>query len=221
VNDRSDLVRAAVITGGHSYDVINFRRLFRELEGIDAYVQHIDDFSTSPEEVRDAYDAVAFYTFLQEEPRDEDVPWYVGQPKTALAHLGATEQGIVVLHHALLAYPGWSLWDDMVGIEERGFGFHPEQTLEIEIANPDHPITRNLAPFSLVDETYTMDDAGEGSEILLTTSHPNSMRTIAWTRRYRNARVFCFESGHDNQAWSNPGFRQVLARGIRWAANTL
>jgi hypothetical protein len=216
-----DPARVAVVTGGHSYDVMNFRRLFRDLDGIDAYVQHLDDFCSSSEAVRDGYDAVVFYTFMQETPTDEDRAWYEGTPRAAMEHLGATDQGIVVLHHALLVYRGWSLWSDLVGIEERGFGFHPDQTLAVEIAAPDHPITQGLAPFTLVDETYTVDDAGAGCEILLTTDHPKSMRTLAWTRRYRNARVLCYESGHDNQTWTNPGFRAVLTRGILWAARRL
>jgi type 1 glutamine amidotransferase len=63
-----------------------------------------------------------------------------------------------------------------------------------------------------------MNDAGEGSDVLLTTVHPESMKTIAWTRQYKNARVFCYQSGHDNQAYANPNFRKVVARGIHWLA---
>jgi type 1 glutamine amidotransferase len=66
-----------------------------------------------------------------------------------------------------------------------------------------------------------MDDAGEDAEALLTTDHPQSMRTLAWTRAYRSARVFCFASGHDNQTWANPSFREALARGMRWAARRI
>ena len=60
-NSDSSALRVAVVTGGHSFDVQNFYRLFRELPGIDAYPQHLEHFSSSPEEVRDAYDAVVFY----------------------------------------------------------------------------------------------------------------------------------------------------------------
>jgi len=73
----------------------------------------------------------------------------------------------------------------------------------------------------MIDETYAMADAGVGSEILLTTTHPKSMTTLAWTRTYKNARVFCLESGHDNETFVNPLFQTVLARGIRWTARKL
>lgn len=63
-----------------------------------------------------------------------------------------------------------------------------------------------------------MADAGEGSQVLLSTDHPKSMKTLAWARQYKKARVFCLESGHDNQAWANPHFREILRRGILWCA---
>jgi type 1 glutamine amidotransferase len=70
----------------------------------------------------------------------------------------------------------------------------------------------------MVDETYDMPEAGEGCEVLLTTAHPKSVRTLAWTRQYGNSKVFCYQSGHDNAAWSDESFRQVLSRGILWTA---
>ena len=211
-------IKIAVVTGGHSFDVLNFHRLFRCLKGVDTYIQHMDDFASSPQEVRDSYDAVLFYTMLREGPTDEGMPWYAGQPKTALEHLGDTEQGIFMLHHAILAYPQWQFWSDLCGIQERSFGYHADQTIQVELTHVEHPITKGLTTWDMVDETYTMSEPGEGNEILLTVDHPNSMRAVAWTRTYKKTRVFCYALGHDNQAWSNPSFRTVLERGIRWVA---
>jgi type 1 glutamine amidotransferase len=47
------------------------------------------------------------------------------------------------------------------------------------------------------------------------------MHTIAWTRRFGQARVFCLESGHDRQTFGDPNYRQVVARGIRWVAGRI
>jgi type 1 glutamine amidotransferase len=63
-----------------------------------------------------------------------------------------------------------------------------------------------------------MASAGEGSEVLLTTDHPKSMKTLGWARQYKQSRVFCLESGHDNQTWADPSFREVLRRGLLWCA---
>ena len=126
-----------------------------------------------------------------------------------------------MLHHALLAYRGWSLWNDLVGVHDRGLGYYHGQDLHVHIADKEHPITHGLEDWTMVDETYTMADAGPGNHILLTTDHPRSMRTLAWTRRYKNSRVFCLESGHDNKAYSNLYFQQTLSRGIQWVAGII
>ena len=212
-------VKLAVVTGGHGFEVVRFHQLFRSLPETDAYIQHMDDFASSSEETRDEYDVVLFYILLMEGPADEGLPWYAGKPGAVLEYLGQTGKGIVVLHHALVAYPEWPLWGDICGVPRRsGVSGLGNQTIHNEIADPPHPITEGLEPFDIIDETYVTSDADEGSHVLLTTDHPQCMRTIAWTRRYRNARVFCYQSGHDEQAFSNPHFRTVVTRGIQWCA---
>ena len=216
------MAKVAVVTGGHSYDVPNFHKLFRSLEGVDAYIQHVDDFCSSHESVRDSYDVALFYIMMTEGPTDEGLAWYSGKPKTALAHLGETKQGILILHHAILAYPNWPIWAEIVGIEDRKLGsFHIGETVQVEVVNTEHPITEGLSNWEMVDETYVMNDAGEDSEVLLEIDSPRSMKTIAWARNYKNSRVFCCESGHDNRTWSDPNFHTVLVRGIKWAARRI
>ncbi len=214
-------VRLAVVTGGHGFDVVNFHRLFRRFVEVDAYVQHLEDFANSSQQVRDAYHAVLFYFMPTQDPTEERRARHAGTPLSALEHLGQSEQGIVVLHHALLAYPTWPLWGQLVGIEDRSFGYSDGQTLCIEVADADHPVTRGLGSWSMVDETYSMADPGGESTPLLTTDHPESMRTLAWTRTHGRARVFCLESGHDNLTWMDHNFREVLRRGILWSAGRI
>jgi hypothetical protein len=136
-------VGTAVVTGGHSFDFVHFHDLVHSLEGIQPYVQHMDDFCSSPQEMRDGYDVVVFYTMLREGPTDEGQPWYAGKPRQALDRLGHTEQGILLLHHAILAYPQWTAWSEMVGVEDRSFGYHVNQSIQVEVVEAGHPITRS------------------------------------------------------------------------------
>ena len=73
----------------------------------------------------------------------------------------------------------------------------------------------------MIDETYTMANAGSDSQILLTTKYHKSMKSIAWTRQHGQSRVFCYQSGHDNQTWVDANFRQVVSRGIQWCAGRI
>lgn len=208
-------IKTAVVTGQHPFDARGFARLFRGLEGIDAYIQHMEEYTADPAKLWDWYDVVVFYNMHRGMPSSNGA-WHDKRTQTAMERLGETEQGILVLHHALLAFPDWPLWAELVGIEDRSFGFDHAQSLHIEIANPHHPITRGLIAWNMVDETYSMNGAGPDSDILLTTDHPKSMRTLAWTRQYNNAPVFCLQLGHDDEAWRDESFRTVLARGIHW-----
>jgi type 1 glutamine amidotransferase len=206
-------VMTAVILGVHLIEVPGFIRLFRSLPGVDAYPQSIEDWAADLAHVRDRYEVVIFYNINRTPPNDT--------VKAALESLGETRQGILMLHHGMLAFPEWQLWSDIVGIRNRSFTYHPGETVHVEIADPDHPITRGLAPWTMIDETYIMESAGEGSHILLTTRHPKSLSTLAWTRQYKRARVFCLASGHGTETYENTNFQTVLARGIHWLAHRI
>jgi hypothetical protein len=213
-------LKVAVVTGHHPLDFSNFRDMFRSLAGTNAYIQHMEDFVSDLGNARGSYDTVVFCNMHQHTPGNE-TNWYDNRTKPTLEELGTTPQRIFMLHHALLAFPKWPMWPELVGIEDRRFRYYHGQKVRSEIVNRDHPITRGLEPWETVDETYTMADAGEGSEILLTYDHPKSMKTIAWTRQFRNSRVFCYEAGHDGTAYEDPDFREVVRRGILWAAGRI
>lgn len=218
----TDALHLAVVTGGHPYDVPNFHRLFHAIgDGMNVYIQHMDDFASSPAEVRQGYDVVLFYIMLMHGPSDEGNPWYAGKPKTALESLGQTAQGIVLLHHAILAYPQFGLWDDFTGITGRSFGYHIGEMVVARLAEPDHPILDNVRDWSMIDETYTMAEPGIDSRVLITYDHPKSMQAIAWTRQVGQSRVFNYQAGHDNATWNDVNFRQVLRRGILWAGGKI
>jgi hypothetical protein len=212
-------IKVAVITGGHAFDVQPFHDLFHSLPGIDAYIQHLDDFASSTEEIRDSYASVVFYIMPRDNPSEDGLPWYCGKPKTALEHLGDTNQGIVLLHHGILAYPNWPVWDEIAGATGRlNFSYQHAQCIPVEIAETDHPITSGLSPWTIVDETYMIPGFKPDGQILLTTHYPSNWPVIAWVREYRHARVFCYQSGHDKITYTDPGFRTVLANGIHWTS---
>lgn len=174
INEKTDL---AVITGEKAYDVIGFHKLFGELSAINSYIQHIDDFASTPEKVRNRYDVVLFFFMMREGPTDDGLPGYSGKPKASIEHLGQTDQGIVVLHHALLAYPLWTLWNEIVGIDDRRLSHYKhDEEVTINVVDHHHPITEGLSDWMMVDETYLMADAVGDNRIVLKTNHHQSMR---------------------------------------------
>ena len=77
----------AVITGQAWLRCAHFHRLFRTFDGIDAYVQNLEDFVTADAGIRDQYDALVFYNFHQATPTGEEQGWQKGI-KPALEQLG-------------------------------------------------------------------------------------------------------------------------------------
>lgn len=212
--DTSPKPKIAVVTGGHPFDVPAFRDLFQSMTRIEAYIQHMEDWVADAARIRSLYDAVVFYHMYRQTPDDVT--------RLALEGIGKSDKGVVVLHHALLSWPDWDLWTDVTGLPHRAeLKYAPDQTVETQIAQSDHPITEKLAPWHMVDETYQTPEPNEDSTVLLTTDHPKSMRALAWTRTVGNARVFCYASGHDERAWREPGFRHALLEGILWSTGKL
>jgi len=213
-------IKTAAITGRHPFDVPAFHAAFRSMPDIDFYPQHMEEFAADFGERRAEYDVLLFFNFHQETPGGSGSPADEAA-KSALETLGDSEQGIIILHHALLAYPNWPLWASLVGIQAHDWSVHMDINLNIRVAQPRHPITQGLSDWTMLDETYVVAEPDADSEIILYTDDPKSMRGIAWTRRFKNARVFCFQSGHDHHAYENPSFRHVISRGIQWAARRL
>jgi uncharacterized protein len=212
--DTSPKPKVAVITGGHPFDVPAFRDLFLGMDRIEAYVQHMEDWVADAARIRSRYDALVFYHMFRDAPDDAT--------RQALEGLGKADQGTVVLHHALLSYPEWDLWTDLTGLPSRDkFTFDLDQSLETQVVVSDHPITKGLSSWHMIDETYQTEEPIEGSTVLLTTDHPKSMHALAWTRSIGNARVFCYQSGHDERTWGEPCFRHTLLEGILWSTGKL
>lgn len=210
----ADKVKVAVITEWHPYDVMNFQRLWWRFEDIEAYPQAWDIFTRDAN--RDAYDAVVYYNMSFPAPPEDDP-----RRRYLEDRLGATAQGIVLLHHGILSYEHWPFWNEVSGTTDRSFRYFQDQELRCRVVDGGHPITRGVDEFTVVDESYAMAEPGPDNDVLVTAEHPNSMRAIAWTRAYRGSRVFCYQSGHDNTTWSNPTFQTLLHRGVLWAARRL
>jgi type 1 glutamine amidotransferase len=212
-------IHLAVVTGGHTFQVPPFYEVFRHWPNVDFWPQSLDEF-TADADLASQYDVVLFYTMHQFQLGDK-LPWYQAKTFSTLEQLGRANQGILVLHHALVAFPDWPLWSELVGIANRQqITPHFAQQVPVEIADAAHPITQGLENWTLPDETYEMASAREenGNYPILTTSHPHSMNPLAWTRQFRESRVFCLQLGHDAQTFEDKNFRRVLYNAVHWLA---
>lgn len=143
--------------------------------------------------------------------------------------------GVVVVHAADNAFPGWVDYEEMVMLLWReGTGHGRFHTFDVEIVDRDHPVTRDMADMvDHPDELYhrLVNPQGVDARVL---AHAFSSKESGGTgthepmvlvRHYGKGRVFHTPLGH---VWRNvpssrashldPQFRRLIARGTEWAA---
>ena len=215
-------MKVLLITGGHAFEQEPFFKVFADNPDI-AFTKaaHGKDSATAWE--RDdllTFDAVVLY----------DMPAHITAAQQA-RFLSLFEKGVglVVLHHALVSCQDWPEYERIIGgrypkppngqpqVTDK-VGYQHGLEVPIVIADKEHPITRGLKDFTIHDEIYWGFRVGADVKPLLTTTHPKSGGTLAWTRTEGKSRVVYLQLGHDHQAYENPNYRQLVARCIQWAA---
>jgi hypothetical protein len=218
-------IAVAVITGGHGFNQPEFLKLF---EGYDDIACTHCPQKTGGELFDDIsnfnYDAIVLYNFNQKisEKQQEN-----------FLKLMDRGTGLLILHHANGAYNNWpefwkiagvtyhfAPWDDG-GKQMQRSSAKAGVTFKIHVADPNHPITKGIADYEMVDETYGRTSVDPGVHALLTTEEPSSDKIIGWVKTYRKSNVCYLQSGHDPKAYSNPNYRTMVARAVRWVAGKL
>ena len=77
---------------------------------VDYYPQDLSDFVQDWSEVRSRYHVVVLFYFHLPTPPANEERWWERRTKEALECIGADGQGVVVLHHAIAAFPEWPFW---------------------------------------------------------------------------------------------------------------
>jgi type 1 glutamine amidotransferase len=144
--------------------------------------------------------------------------------------------GFVNLHYAV-EYPK-SQSDHILnwlgGYYETGFSTNPHWQADIK-SLPEHPVTRGVKPFGILDEWYynirfapalekvtpilkaTPPDQTRGTPVAK--EHPGRQEVLAWAfERGNGGRSFGFTGGHFHKNWSDVNFRRLVVNAILWTA---
>jgi len=216
LNLEAKKISVLLITGGHSFDTVQFFNMFEEMKEIRytaVWQPEANKMITSGEAGK--YDLLVFYDMIQ--PVSEE---------TKASYINLTKTGIplLFLHHSLASYQNWTEFEKLLGGKYVLKGANiPESQLstykhdvwvEIKAAGPGHPVTKGLESFRLFDEVYGNYTVGAGSKPLLTTTHPESTPVIAWENRYNSSKIIYLQPGHDKNSYNHPQFRKLLLQAI-------
>jgi hypothetical protein len=144
--------------------------------------------------------------------------------------------GFVNLHYAV-EYPK-SQSDHVLawlgGYYEQGFSINPHWDADVT-SLPEHPITRGVRPFKVLDEWYfniRFRPESKGVTPILKATPPDRVRgtpeaekhkgrkeVLAWAfDRADGGRSFGFTGGHHHRNWGDENFRRLVTNAILWTA---
>lgn len=120
--------------------------------------------------------------------------------------------GLVALHSASYCFRNSERYIALVGAQYKSHGAGKFRT---RIAAPDHPVMQGFSGFESEDETYVHDKHNTAGRTVL---EYRDDEPHTWVRAQGKGRVFYTAWGHDARTWKNPGFQDLLERGLRFAA---
>lgn len=97
----------------------------------------------------------------------------------------------------------------------------PHGQFTVQIADPEHPITKGLKAFDTIDELYTCLAGQAPIHVLAKATSKVDQKDypMAFVLEYGRGRVFHTVLGHDAQAYTNnPAVGELMRRGCAWAA---
>jgi len=129
--------------------------------------------------------------------------------------------GLVMVHFACGAFMEWPEFVNLAGRvwNPKLRGHDPRGPFKVEIAQPDHPIMKDLQPFETEDELYTCLAGEVPIEVLAkaTSKVDKKDYPMAFVLNVGKGRVFHSPLGHDVKAF-NPAVLELFRRGTAWAA---
>ncbi|NII29081.1 ThuA domain-containing protein [Pseudoflavitalea sp. X16] len=214
-------IKVLVITGGHGFQRQPFYDVFNAIPSItyDTLVQpQANALIASPGVNR--YDVLVFYDM------GDSIPPAQQEAYIRLLKKGAS---MIFLHHALVSYQNWPEFVRIVGGQ---YHTHPvvvngdtlkanyehDVNIPVKVEDRSHPVTRGISNFEIFDEVYGDVEILPQVKPLLSTTHPKSMRYLAWVNHYGNSDVLYIQLGHGPSGYSNPNFRKLLQQAIEWSA---
>lgn len=162
------------------------------------------------------YDAVVLH-FMNWE-----VPSPGAEARENLRRFVENGKGLMLVHFACGAWQDWPEFRNLAGrsYDPKLRPHDPRGRFKVEIADPDHPITRGLQAFETDDELYTCL-AGERPIHVVAQARSKvdaKYYPMGFVLDYGRGRVFHTVLGHDVRAITNSAVPELFRRGCAWAA---
>ena len=206
-----------LVTGGHSYDTLQFFQLFDQMPEIEyGHFEQPNANRAIANGVANNFDVLVFYDMWNTITREQKA-----------AYIRLTKQGkpFLFLHHSLASYQNWRAFEDIIGgryVQEN------RKVPEAEWSESEHdmwvyctienytPVTAGFSELRFFDEVYNNIRISENVRPLLRTRHPKSAEYVAWENRYNASTIVYIQAGHDRRTYENDDYRKLLLQAIQY-----
>jgi uncharacterized protein len=207
-----------VVAGGHSYDTLEFVEMFSSFSEfrIDTVMQPKANRLIGSNAVDD-YDVIVFYDMWNDTDSTEKAGYF------RLLDRGI---GMVFLHHSLAGNQQWDEFSRIIGGKyhthrsnvdsSRYSTFRHDIEIRMKIPRRDHPVTRNMEDFTILDEGYGNIEVKDDVMVILEADHAECSEYAGWVNTYGNSRIVYLMPGHDKHAYANENYRTLLKNSIRF-----
>ncbi len=167
------------------------------------------------------YDVVVYYGENSHQKRD-----FGDEGEAALREFVRGGKGLVGVHVA--SYRAEGRLDDLIGGNSPGCVRAPEGLprlnniqwqFAVHVADREHPITRGVQDFEIIDEHYRSEIAPD-VRVLLRGDPDLGHQPLAWVRTEGEGRVFHTPLGHRPDGFGEPQFWRLLVQGVLWSAGS-
>ncbi|MEZ6063027.1 MAG: ThuA domain-containing protein [Planctomycetaceae bacterium] len=209
--DAADLKLMFLGDNGHHRPEVRFQELAPALEARGIELKYTDRMEDLNAATLGEFDGLVLYANID---RIED-----NQAQVVLDYV-ASGKGFIPLHCATYC---WRNNAEMVALMGAQFQRHGGQVFTTVIAEPGHPVMKGYGSFTSWDETYIHHLHNEENRTVLEyrvegdQAEGRDREPWTWVRTHGKGRVFYTAWGHDQRTFSNPGFHNLVERGIRWA----
>jgi putative membrane-bound dehydrogenase-like protein len=192
---------------GHHVPAERFRQLEPVLARRGIELTYTDSADSLNPKTLDRYDVLLIYANTTPITPDQE-----------RALLGFVEggKGLVALHCASYCFLNSPKYTALVGAQ---FQKHGTGVVRTNRTPADHAVMKGFDGFTSWDETYVHTKHNTTDRTVLEVRpEGDAKEPWTWVRTQGKGRVFYTAWGHDQRTWSNPGFQELVERGVRWAA---
>jgi len=198
---------------GHHRPESRFQELAPALEARGIEMKYTDRMEDLTPETLAQFDGLVLYANID---RIEDA-----QAKAVIDYV-ANGKGFIPLHCATYC---WRNNPEIVKLMGGQFLRHGGQVFTTVIAEPNHSVMKGYGSFTSWDETYIHHLHNEENRTVLEyrvegdQAEGKDSEPWTWVRTQGKGRVFYTAWGHDVRTFNQPGFHNLVERGIRWACS--